>query len=507
MNDVVSMSGITKRFPAVVANDGIDFSVRGGEIHALLGENGAGKTTLMNILYGLYRPDSGEVFLRGEPVAIDSPLDAIRLGITMVHQHFMLVDTLTVTDNVVLGREPARLGVLDTRSAVARVQEISSTYGLPVDATARAEDLSVCEKQRVEIVKALFRGAELLILDEPTAVLTPQEVEELFRVMRFLRENGKTIIFITHKLNETMEISDRVTVLRKGKVVGTVERSETSPKELANMMVGRDVVLRVNKEEDGARRGEVLRLDGVHAKNLRGTERLKGLDLSLARGEILGIAGVEGNGQRALAEVIIGLSKPSKGRILLDGRETAGKGVAARMALGLAHVPEDRQSQGLILEFTLEENLVLGVHTRPPFSRASVLRRSVLSTYSADLIGRYRIEPADGKTRAGQLSGGNQQRVILARELGVEGLRILLAAQPTRGLDVGAVEFVYKTLLDLRGAGMAVLLISADLDELRALSDRIAVIYEGRIVEVRPTAAYTQEELGLLMGGAECRRP
>ncbi|MBN1315196.1 MAG: ABC transporter ATP-binding protein [Anaerolineales bacterium] len=502
MNPILELRDITKRFPSVVASNHINLAVNRGEIHALLGENGAGKTTLMNILYGLYAPDEGEILLDGKKVEIKSPLDAIGLGINMVHQHFMLVDTLTVAENVVLGLEPARFGWIDSRSAIFKVRDLSEKYGLKVDPVVRTEKLSVGEKQRVEILKALYRGANILILDEPTAVLTPQEVTQLFNVMGFLREQGKTVIFITHKLKETMIISDRVTVLQRGCIIGNVETPRTNPRQLARMMVGRDVVLDVVKKT-GKKGSPVLELENLSARNAKGTERIKDVNLTISAGEILGIAGVEGNGQGALLDAIIGLTKPEKGTISINGTDITKKDVQDRMLAGLAQIPEDRQVQGLVLEYSVAENVILGSHKRAPLCLWTVLQNTAIEERCRQAIQQYGIYPPECAVKAGKLSGGNQQRVILARELGSEKLQILLASQPTRGLDVGGIEFVYEKLIELSQKGKAVLLISADLDELVTLSDRIAVIYEGEILDEREACAFTQEELGLLMGGAK----
>jgi ABC-type uncharacterized transport system ATPase subunit len=500
VDNIIEMWGIWKTFPNVTANQGINFSVKEGEIHALLGENGAGKTTLMKLLYGLYRPDDGEIFLRGQKVSIRSPLDAMNLGIDMIHQHFMLVEPLTVAENVVLGREPTRWNLLDPRRADSLVRETSEQFGLKVDPRIRVQDLSVGEKQRVEIIKALFRGAEILILDEPTAVLTPQEIDELFHVMSFLKGHGKTIIFITHKLRETMAISDRVTVLRKGKLVGTVETTGTSPRELARMMVGRDVDLKMQKGERVCQK-PLLQIENLWASNVTSTEEIRGINLNIEAGEIVGIAGIEGNGQGALSDSFIGLVKPTQGRILIDGMDMVQQNVKRRMEMGMAHVPEDRQLQGLIMDWTLNENLILGVQDKLPFSRFGIIRGKVVEKDCRNAIDIFGISPADGKVLARQLSGGNQQRVILARELGTKGLRALLVCQPSRGLDIGAIEFVYEKLLELRREGVAVLLISADLEEIFAISDRIAVIYEGKIVSDKKAEDYTLAELGIRMGG------
>jgi ABC-type uncharacterized transport system ATPase subunit len=494
------MEGISKRFALVKANDSVDLEVTRGEIHALVGENGAGKSTLMRILYGLYRPDSGRISVRGQRVEIRGSSHAISLGIGMVHQHFMLVPPLSVTENVVLGAEPSRSGVfLDLNRASRRIEEFSNTFALAVDPAARVERLSVGAQQRVEIMKILFRDAELLILDEPTAVLTPQETESLFLILRKIREQGKTIIFITHKLNEVMEVSDRVTVMRHGKVVGVVKTAETSTEELATMMVGRKVLFEVEKVP--AKRGRlVLELTDVHALGAAKVPKLKGLSLSVHAGEILGVAGVEGNGQTELAEIITGLRKPLSGRVTLAGHCITGKSPREILGLGVAHIPEDRLKRGLISEFSVAENLVLGAHFAAPYAgRLWLQSRSILSN-AEDTLRRFDVRPQAPALRAGSLSGGNQQKLVVARELGRNPV-LLVAAQPTRGVDVGAIEFIRRSLVSQRDGGSAVLLISADLSEILSLSDRIAVIYDGRIVSTLEALKTNERELGLLMTG------
>jgi simple sugar transport system ATP-binding protein len=469
----VSMRQITKRFPGVVANDRVDLDLRAGEVHALIGENGAGKSTLMRVLYGMYPADEGAIMVRGDQVRIASPRDAIALGIGMVHQHFVLVDTFTVTENVILGEEGGRL--LDVDGANQRVADLAESYGFSVRPGARVEDLSVGEEQRVEILKALYRGVEILILDEPTAVLTPGEATELFANLRELRDAGKSVVFISHKLDEVLEIADRITVLRRGRVVGETTPAATSKPRLAEMMVGRPVLFQLDKPEVEV--GEtVLRIDGILAPG-----KLNGLSLEVRAGEILGVAGVEGNGQRELAEAIMGLLPPVSGSIELHGKDLAGLDVREIRNEGVAFIPEDRHDQGLVLDMTVWENVLLGRQDDRPFvSRIGVLALRTVKELAERLIRTFDVRARTIAATAGTLSGGNQQKLILARELETEPL-LLVAAQPTRGLDVGAIEFVWQQLLQQKAEGRAILLISAELDEIYALSDRIVTLYEGRI--------------------------
>ncbi|MFO7173157.1 MAG: ABC transporter ATP-binding protein [Bacillota bacterium] len=513
MGNILEMRGITKRFGPVVANDGIDLEVREGEIHALLGENGAGKTTLMNILYGLYQPDAGEIRYKGQPVTITDPNRAIALGIGMVHQHFMLIPPFTVAENIVLGHEPGSRTRLDRAGAVEKVRALSQEFGLKVDPTARVENISVGMQQRVEILKALYRGAELLILDEPTAVLTPQEVQELIGIMRRLVQQGRTIIFITHKLKEVLRIADRVTVIRQGRNVATLDISgrgapgPVSPPteaELAALMVGRAVSLQV--EKGPAKPGEpVLEVEGLECLGPRGLPALKGVSLTLRAGEILGIAGVDGNGQTELVECLTGLRRPTAGRIRLRGQDITRLPVRKRFELGLAHIPEDRQKRGLVLDFTVAENAILGRHYRSPYCRLGAMAWQQVTAHAQRLIRDFDIRPPLPGTRAGALSGGNQQKLIVAREIDKEPV-VLIAAQPTRGVDVGAIEAIHRRLVAERDRGRAVLLVSLELDEILALSDRIAVMYEGRIVAEMPAEEATEETLGLLMAGGSRSR-
>jgi ABC-type uncharacterized transport system ATPase subunit len=491
---LVVMEGITKRFPGIVATDRVDLAVRAGEIHALVGENGAGKSTLMRVLYGLYPPDDGRVEVRGREVRLHSPRDAINLGIGMVHQHFVLVDRFTVTENIILGLEGGR--VVDLDRAGERIRDLADTYGFHVTPEALVEDLSVGEEQRVEILKALYRGVDILILDEPTAVLTPAETRELFQNLRKLRADGKAVVFISHKLDEVLDVADRITVLRRGKVVGETTPAETSKGRLAEMMVGRPVLFRLDKPVVEV--GEpILRVEEV---SLDG--RLQSVDLEVRAGEILGVAGVEGNGQLELAETLVGLRKPTGGRVLLDGEDITGQPISEVRRSGVAYVPEDRHGRGLVLAMTCWENSVLGQQGRYTSRLGTLLIRRV-KELATRLLRRFDVRARSINVEAATLSGGNQQKLILARELEGEP-RLLVVHQPTRGLDVGAIEFVWRQLLDQKAAGRGLLLISAELDEIYELSDRIVTIYEGRITgEYAPDAA--PEEIGLGMTGASRR--
>jgi ABC-type uncharacterized transport system ATPase subunit len=497
---LLELRGITKRFPGIVANDHVDFDLRPREVHALLGENGAGKSTLMNILYGLYRPDEGEVLLRGKQVEIHSPQDAIGLGIGMVHQHFMLIPVMTVAENIVLGSEPARNGVfLDSESARARVQNLARTFKFAVAPDARVEDISVGQQQRVEILKALYRSADILILDEPTAVLTPQEATELFTILEDLRREGMSIIFISHKLGEVLKIADRITVLRRGQAVGTVPREGATPDGLAKMMVGREVLLRVDKRPNEP--GEtLLEVDDLHVTDQRELEAVRGVSFSVRAGEIVGIAGVDGNGQTELIDAIAGLRKPSSGRVAIGGRDVTDHSSNAILDEGFGHIPEDRQRRGLVLDFSLAENLALHDFDKPPASRFGWLYPRRLIERARRILREFDVRGGGPETPAASLSGGNQQKVVVAREVS-RNPRVLIAAQPTRGLDVGAIEFVHRRLVEERDEGRAILLVSLELEEILSLSDRILVMYEGRIVgEFSPDAS--EEELGIAMVGA-----
>jgi simple sugar transport system ATP-binding protein len=495
---LLELRGITKRFPGVVANDDVSFDLRKGEVHALLGENGAGKSTLMNILYGLYHPDEGEIRMNGRPVRINSPREAIDLGIGMVHQHFMLIPVMTVAENIVLASEPTSGPFLDVDEAKRRVSDISKRFGLAVRPEARVESISVGQQQRVEILKALYRGAEILILDEPTAVLTPQEAQELFDVIRSLKAQGESIIFITHKLNEVLEIADRITVLRRGKTVDTVPREGASEDGLARMMVGRDVLLRVEKKPAEPGR-PLLRVDDLFVRDLRGLEAVRGVSLEVRAGEIVGIAGVDGNGQSELIDALTGLAKPDSGRIVLADEDVTSEGARELLDAGMGHIPEDRQVRGLVLDFTLAENLALHEYREEPDSRWGWLYPRRMIERAAEALRAFDVRGGGPQTRASSLSGGNQQKVVVARELGREP-KVLIAAQPTRGLDVGAIEFIHRRLVEERDEAKGILLVSFELDEILSLSDRILVMYEGRIVGEYPPDV-THEELGIAMTG------
>ena len=501
---VLELRGITKHYPGIVADDHVDFDLRRGEVHALLGENGAGNSTLMNILYGLTRPDEGEILVGGTHVSFSSAKDAIEAGIGMVHQHFMLIPVMTVAENIVLGVEPVRDGiVLDERGAEQRVRELSQQFGLAVDPTALVSGITVGQQQRVEILKALYRGAEILILDEPTAVLTPQEAGELFAIVRSLQADGKSIIFISHKLNEVLEIADRITVLRRGKRIDTVPRQGATEEGLARMMVGREVLLRVDKAP--ASPTEVaLDVRGLRVVDDRGLEKVRGVSFTVRSGEIVAIAGVDGNGQTELIEAITGLRPVESGEVAVGGREFAGH-LTPRMMIdaGVGHIPEDRHRRGLVLEFNLAENLALHDYDRPPDSKRGWLYPGRLVERAVRLIREFDVRGGGPLTLARALSGGNQQKVVVAREVARNPV-VLIAAQPTRGLDVGAIEYVHRRLVAERDAGHAILLVSLELDEVLSLADRILVMYEGRIVGEHAAGA-GEEEIGLEMLGG--RKP
>jgi general nucleoside transport system ATP-binding protein len=494
----LELRGITKRFGPVVANDGIDFDLRPGEVHALLGENGAGKSTLMSILYGLYSPDEGEIRVNGEPVEVTSPSRAIELGIGMVHQHFMLVPVMTVTENIVLGEEPTRGALLDVREGARRVKELSDRYGLAVNPDAVIEEVSVGMQQRVEILKTLYRDARILILDEPTAVLTAQETKELFEVLEALKKDGVSIVFISHKLNEVLAISDRVTVLRRGERIDTVPTEGATEESLARLMVGRDVLLRVDK--DAAKPGEpMLEVEDLQVRDQRGLEAVKGVSLTVRGGEVVAIAGVDGNGQLELVQAIAGVVVPESGRVSIAGEDVTGEGVRETTEAGVAHIPEDRQLCGLVLDFTLAENLALREYRRPPISNHGVLSMGGMNDRARELLKEYDVRGGDPSTLASALSGGNQQKVAVAREV-ASNPKLLIAHQPTRGLDVGAIEFVHRRLLEEREKGRGILLVSLEFEEVRALADRIVVIYEGELVAEFPPDV-SEEELGVAMTG------
>jgi simple sugar transport system ATP-binding protein len=497
---VLELRGITKRYPGIVADDHVDFDLRRGEVHALLGENGAGKSTLMNILYGLTKPDEGEIVVGGKQVVFTSARDAIDAGIGMVHQHFMLIPVMTVAENIVLGVEPHRdVVLLDEAGAEEHVRELSRQFGLTVDPTALVSTITVGQQQRVEILKALYRGAEILILDEPTAVLTPQEATELFAIVRSLKADGKSIIFISHKLNEVLEIADRITVLRRGKRIDTVLAAGATEAGLARMMVGREVLLRVDKAE--AKPGEVaLEVNDLHVVDDRELEQVRGVSFSVRKGEILAIAGVDGNGQTELVEAITGLRRIESGTMAIGGKTVDGHITARRMIdIGVGHIPEDRHRRGLVLAFTLAENLALHDYDKPPDSKRGWLFPKRLIQRALRLIKEFDVRGGGPLTIARSLSGGNQQKVVIAREV-ARNPKVLIAAQPTRGLDVGAIEYVHRRLVAQRDAGDAVLLVSLELDEVLSLADRILVIYEGQIVGEH-TGAVSEDEIGLEMLG------
>ncbi len=499
--DLLEMQGIVKRFPGVLANDHIDFDVRAGEVHALLGENGAGKSTLMKILYGLYAPDEGEVLINGEPVTIESPTDAIHLGIGMIHQHFMLVETLTVAENVALGLPSARAPLTDLDRVSKRILELAKIYGLQVDPTAYIWQLAVGERQRVEIIKALYRGAALLILDEPTAVLTPQEVDEFFVTIRQMVGEGHAVIFISHKLHEVIDISHRVTVLRDGQRIDSCLTQGCTKADLARMMVGREVILKPHRAE--VTRGDPrLVIEGLCADSDRGTPALRGVGFNVCAGEILGLAGVSGNGQRELAEVVTGLRPATAGKVYLDGDDVTGNSPASLTNRMMSYIPEERMKDGMVQQFTIAENTILREHNKNPFAQSGFLNLPRIAKHADNLIERFRVKTPSRETLAKSLSGGNIQKVVLAREIS-RGPNVLIAAQPTRGLDIGAMEYVHEQLLEEREKGTAILLISEDLDEIMGLADRIAVICEGKIMGIVDAETATPEQLGLLMAGVE----
>jgi len=500
--NVLEMRGIRKEFPGVIANDDVNLEVRRGEVHALLGENGAGKSTLMNILYGLYKPDAGQILLDGKPSAFGSAREAIQAGIGMVHQHFMLIPVMTVAENIVLGVEPRDHLLLDERGAERRVRDLSERFNLAVDPTALVRDITVGQQQRVEILKALYRGADVLILDEPTAVLTPQEAGELFEIVGSLKESGKSIIFISHKLNEVLEIADRITVLRRGRTIETVPREGATEESLARAMVGREVLLRV--EKGPANPGDVLlAVENLHVRDDRDLEKVRGVSFEVRAGEIVGIAGVDGNGQTELIDAITGLRVPEDGTITVAGKEVDRTGAREMLDLGVGHIPEDRQRRGLVLEFSIAENIALHDYADAPNAKWGWLYPRRMVERAGRLIKDFDVRGGGPLTRAGGLSGGNQQKVVVAREI-ARNPKVLIAAQPTRGLDVGAIEYLHRRIVEERDKGRAVLLISLELDEILSLSDRILVLFEGEVVGEH-TGAVSEQEIGLEMLGASDR--
>jgi simple sugar transport system ATP-binding protein len=502
---LLQMIGVTKRFPGVVANDHVDFDVRSGEIHTLFGENGAGKSTLMRVLYGLYRPDEGEILIKGEKVTLTSPADAIKRGIGMIHQHFMLVDTLTVAENVALGEKSHRGPLTDLGLVSARIHELADTYGLKVDPKALIWQLSVGERQRVEIIKALYRNVSLLVLDEPTAVLTPREVDELFVVLRQMAGRGQGLVFISHKIREVLEISDRITVLRGGRNVGSIPAAEATRARLVELMVGRSVALESQPPIGTA--GDVrLTVTDLHVRGDRDVEAVQGLSLKVSAGEIVGIAGVSGNGQRELSEAIAGLRTPLSGSIRLDGAELAGANPAHARAAGLAYVPEERMRDGVVPTFTVAQNLLLVENRNRSYSRLGFLRTRAIRRHCQELILAFDVRTPSLDTPAQNLSGGNIQKLIMARELSGSP-RALLVAQPTRGIDVGATRYIHERLVAQRDSGTAVLIISEDLDEIMTICDRVLVMYEGAIIGSANPRVNTREEIGMLMAGVQLGTP
>jgi len=499
---LIELKEITKQFPGVLANDRVSLDIEKGEIHAIIGENGAGKSTLMKILYGLYQPTSGEIYFKGKPVSIKTPLDAIKLGIGMVHQHFMLVPSFTVAENIVLGVEPRKNRfMMDYRKAVSITEELSKTYGLKVDPNAKVESLSVGIQQRIEILKVLNKGADIIILDEPTAVLTPQETEELFKVIRKLVEElGKTVIIITHKLQEVLALSDRVSVMRQGRLVGTLKTKDATEQILAEMMVGREVLFEeLNRIE--VPREEVLTVKGIKARDNRGLMALKGVSFSLYSGEILGIAGVEGNGQSELVEVLTGLRQAEEGSVMIKGIEATNKEPMEIRNLGVSHIPEDRLATGLSKKATITENMILGYHNREPYATKGIhMNKKPIRERVSRLIKEFDVRTPSQDVTADKLSGGNMQKMVIAREFSFDS-SILIVAQPTRGVDIGAIEFIHKEIIKKRNEGAAILLVSADLDEIFRLSDRIITIYEGEITGEFKRREISKKEIGLYMTG------
>ncbi len=501
MEYIIEMLNIRKEFPGIVANDNITLQVKPGEIHALLGENGAGKSTLMSVLFGLYQPEAGEIKVRGENVNITDPNIANGLGIGMVHQHFKLVHNFTVTENIILGQEPTENGRINTQKAAKEIKELSKKYGLDVDPSAKIEDITVGMQQRVEILKMLYRNAEILIFDEPTAVLTPQEISELMDIMRRLVKEGKSIILITHKLKEIKAVADRCTIIRRGKYIDTVDVEDASEEVLASLMVGREVSFVVEKE-DANPKESVLKITGLVVKDSRDLNAVNGLCLEVRAGEILGIAGVDGNGQSELIEALTGLRKIESGKIELLGHDVTNTNVRKRTEIGLGHIPQDRHKHGLVLDFKLAENLVLQTYYMQPYSKNGILNAEEIKKKAQELIDEFDVRSGQGiETTTRAMSGGNQQKAIVAREID-RSPKLLIAGQPTRGLDVGAIEFIHKKLIEERDKGKAVLLVSLELDEIMNVSDRIAVIYEGKIVGVVEAQKATEQQLGLMMAGS-----
>ena len=500
MDYVVEMLNIRKEFPGIVANDNVTLQLKKGEIHALLGENGAGKSTLMGMLFGMYSPDGGMIKVNGKEVKISSPNVANDLGIGMVHQHFKLVENFTVTENIILGLEPKKFLTVDIKSAAKKIEELSEAYGLNVDPYAKIEDISVGMQQRVEILKMLYRNAEVLIFDEPTAVLTPQEIEDLIKIMKNLIKEGKSIILITHKLKEIKEAADRCTVIRRGKYIGTVDVKETSEADMAKMMVGRQVSFKVEKTESKPLE-EVLRIENISVKNNKKVLGLKNFSLNVRKGEIVGIAGVEGNGQAELVEAITGMRNIEQGKIIFNGKDITKDSIRKRIEEGIAHIPEDRHKRGLILDYTMEDNLVLKVYKNRPFSKFGLMDRNKITDYANKIMGTFDVRSGEGgKSIARSLSGGNQQKGIIGREI-LSNPDLLIAVQPTRGLDVGSIEYIHKRLVEQRDNGKAVLLVSLELDEVLNVSDRIAIVNNGELIGIVNANDTDENEIGLMMAG------
>lgn len=499
MDYVIEMLGIRKEFGSFVANDNITLQLKKGEIHALLGENGAGKSTLMNILFGLYQPEAGEIKVKGKTVKVTDPNVANDLGIGMVHQHFMLVENFTVTENIILGNELTKAGMVNIKDAAKKIQKLSEMYGLDVDPNAKIEDISVGMQQRVEILKTLYRGADILIFDEPTASLTPQEINELIQIMKRLIQEGKSIILITHKLKEIMDVSDRVTVIRKGEGIGTVITAETNPNELASLMVGRQVEFKTVKSEANPTDDTLVVKDLVVA-DYRGIDKVKGLNLTVRKGEILGIAGIDGNGQSELIEAITGLRKAKAGSVSINGKDITNKKPRKITEAGVGHIPQDRHKHGLVLDFSIGHNIALQTYYQKPISKSGIMNYKKVSELAQKVINDFDVRTQGEHTPARALSGGNQQKAIIGREV-LRDPDLLIAALPTRGLDVGAIEFIHQRLIEQRDNGKAVLLLSFELDEVMNVSDRIAVIYDGQIVDTLLPKETSEQELGLLMAG------
>ncbi|GAA0817413.1 ABC transporter ATP-binding protein [Clostridium tertium] len=500
MSYVVEMLNIRKEFPGIVANDNVTLQLKKGEVHALLGENGAGKSTLMGMLFGMYQPEAGVIKVKGKEVKISSPNVANDLGIGMVHQHFKLVENFTVTENIILGCEPKKFLTVDIKSAAKKIDELSKTYGLNVDPYAKIEDISVGMQQRVEILKMLYRNAEVLIFDEPTAVLTPQEIDDLIKIMQNLINEGKSIILITHKLKEIKAAADRCTVIRRGKYIGTVDVKETTEADMAKMMVGRQVSFKVEKKESTPGE-EVLRIENLSVKNNKKVLGLKDFSLSVRKGEIVGIAGVEGNGQTELVEAITGMRGVDSGKILFNEKDITRSSIRNRIDEGIAHIPEDRHKRGLILDYTMEDNMVLKVYKNKPFSKNGLINRSKITEYANNIIETFDVRSGEGgKSMARSLSGGNQQKGVIGREI-QSSHDLLIAVQPTRGLDVGSIEYIHKRLVEQRDSGKAVLLVSLELDEVLNVSDRIAVVNNGELIGIVNASETDENEVGLMMAG------